>query len=126
MEKGKCHKSVIEESQEGGSRELQASRSHLSVPEKVMDNIAQHTKDTRVIWNMQHGFTKGRSYLMPIFPCDGMTGSADDGKTADVDFRKTFNTVSHSILSAKLVRYWLHGWTIRGLKYGWTFGFKVL
>lgn len=81
-----------------------------------MENIAQHTKDTRVIWNIQHGFTKGRSCLTLIFPYNEMIGPADNGKTADVDFRKTFDIVFHSILSAKLVRYWLREWTIRGAK----------
>lgn len=117
LKKGRCHKCVLEESQEGGYRELQASRSYLSVPGKVMENISRHTKDKRVFWNSQHGFTKGRSCLTHlVFLYDEMIGSADNGRTVDVDFRKTFDTVSYSILTAELVRYWLHKWTIRWVK----------
>lgn len=106
MERGKCHKCVLKESQEGGSRELQATRSHLSVPRKVMENISRHTKDKRVIWNSQHGFTKGRSCLTHLVCLyNEMIGSADSRRTVDVDFRKTFDTVTHSILTAKSVRY---------------------
>lgn len=93
---------VLEESQEGGSRELQASRSHLSVPGKIMENISRHKKDERVIWNSQHGFTKGRSCLTHlVFLYDEMIGSGDSGRTADVDFWRTFDTVSHSVLTVR-------------------------
>jgi len=85
---------------------LQASRSHLSVPGKVMENISRHTKENKVIWNRQHGFTKRRSCLAHlVFLYDEMIGSADNGRTVDIEFWKTFDTVSYNILTAKLVRY---------------------
>ena len=58
-----------------------------------MENISRHTKDKRVIWNGHHGFTKGRSCLTHlVFLYDEMIGSGDNGRTADVDFRKAFDT----------------------------------
>ncbi|CAM5077028.1 unnamed protein product [Eretmochelys imbricata] len=50
---------------------------------------------------------------------DEITGSVDDGKAVDVlflDFRKAFDTVSHSILASKLKKYGLDEWTIRWIE----------
>ncbi|KAK4830160.1 hypothetical protein QYF61_008671 [Mycteria americana] len=47
---------------------------------------------------------QGRSCLTHlVFFYDEMIGSADNGRTAGVDFRKTFDTVSYSILTAKSI-----------------------
>lgn len=98
---GKCRcQSVLEERQEGGSRELQASQSQLSVPGKVMEQIlweavSRHTKDKRVIWNRQQIFTKVKSCSTHLFFLyDAMIVSVDKGRAAGVDFRKTFDTLS--------------------------------
>lgn len=106
---------------------LQANTSHLSVPVKVIENISRHTRDHRVIWISQHGFSEGRSCLTYlVFFYEQMIGSGDNGRR-DVKFVKVLDTVSQSTLTAKLVGRWLYKWTVvRRLSFGWTFGFKDL
>ena len=82
-----------------------------SIPGKVMEKLilgtaSRHIKDKRVIRGSQHGFTKGKSCLTNLIAFyEEVTRWIDDGKAVDVvylDFSRAFDTVSHSILAAKL------------------------
>lgn len=83
-----------------------------SIPAKLMEQlslgvVSRHIKDKSVIRGSQHGFTKGKSCLteLRVFYED-MSRVIDDGiKAVNVvylDFSKAFDTISHSILAAKL------------------------
>ncbi|CAM5112747.1 unnamed protein product [Eretmochelys imbricata] len=96
-----------------------------SVPGKIMEqvlkeSILKHLHGRKVIRNSQHGFTKGKPCLINLITFyDEITGSADEGKAVDMlflDFRKAFDTVSHSILASKLKKYGLDEWTIRWIE----------
>ena len=82
-----------------------------SVPGKVMEQLilgtaSGHIKAKRVIRGSQHGFTKGKSCLTNLIAFyEDVTRWIDDGKAVDVvylDFSRAFDTVSHSIVAAKL------------------------
>ncbi|KAK4810486.1 hypothetical protein QYF61_004266 [Mycteria americana] len=85
-----------------------------SIPWKVMEQlmletISRHRKDKAAIRSSQRGFTKWKSCLTNLITfCDEMTGLVDEGRAVDIaylDFRKAFDSVSHSILIEKLMRY---------------------
>ncbi|CAM5135697.1 unnamed protein product [Natator depressus] len=82
----------------------------------LKESILKHLEERKVIRNSQHGFTKGKSCLTNLIAFyDEITGSVDEGKAVEVlflDFSKTFDTVSHSILVSKLKKCGLDEWTI--------------
>ncbi|CAM4611188.1 unnamed protein product [Lepidochelys kempii] len=86
----------------------------------LKESILKHLEEMKVIRNSQHGFTKGKSCLTNLIAfCDEITGSVDMGKAVDeiyLDFRKAYDTVSHSILASKLKKYGLDEWTIRRIE----------
>jgi len=63
---------------------------------------------------------KGRSCLANLISfCDQVTHLVDEGRAVDVicrDFRKAFDTVSHSILLEKLAAHSLGGCTLHSIK----------
>ncbi|RMB95356.1 hypothetical protein DUI87_28344 [Hirundo rustica rustica] len=95
----------------------------------ILSAITQHLKDGQGIRPSQHRFRRGRSCLTSLISFhDQVTCLVDAGKAVHVvylDFSKTFDTVSHSILLEKLaahgldrrtlcwVKNWLHGWVQR-------------
>ena len=68
----------------------------------------------------QHGFMKGRSCLTNLISFyDMVTCLLDEGKAVDVvylDFSKAFDTISHSIVLAKLAARGLDGHTLCWVK----------
>ena len=73
----------------------------------------------------QRGFIKGKSCMTnTIASCDVMTGWVAEGTLVDVvylDFRKAFDTVSHSILTGKLRKCGIDGQTRRWIE-NWLMG----
>ncbi|CAM5088853.1 unnamed protein product [Eretmochelys imbricata] len=86
----------------------------------LKESILKHLEERKLIGNSQHGFTKGKACLTNLIAFyDKITGSVDEGKAVDVlflDFSKSFDTVSHSILASKLKKYGLDEWTIRWIE----------
>ncbi|KAK4808517.1 hypothetical protein QYF61_005834 [Mycteria americana] len=81
--------------------------------------VVGHQKDNQGIKPSQHGFRKGRSCLTNLISYNKVTCLVDEGKAVDVvylDFRKAFDTVSHSILLEKLAAHGLDGCTLRWVK----------
>ncbi|PKU36215.1 rna-directed dna polymerase from mobile element jockey- hypothetical protein [Limosa lapponica baueri] len=91
--------------------------SRASILGKMMEQlilgvISKHMKEKKAIRSSQHGFTKGKSCLTNLIAFyDGMTGWIEEGREVDVvylDFRKSFDTISHSILIGKFRKYELN------------------
>ena len=72
----------------------------------ILDAISKKLEINKVIRSSQHGFTKGKSYLInPVAFYDVITSWVDKRTAGDVvylDFRKVFDTVSHNTHVIKL------------------------
>ncbi|KAK4830517.1 hypothetical protein QYF61_011459 [Mycteria americana] len=87
----------------------------ISIPEKVMKQlilktISRHMNNKKVIRSSQHGFTKGKSCLTNLDLYDETTCLVNKGRARHIvclDFSKTFNTVSHTILIKMLMKHGL-------------------
>ncbi|KAK4810061.1 hypothetical protein QYF61_007225 [Mycteria americana] len=96
-----------------------------SVPGKLMEQfilsaLNRHVQANQGIRPSQHGFRKGRSCLTNLISFyDKVTCLVDEGKAVDIiylDFRKAFDTVSHSILLENLGAHGLDGCTLCWVK----------
>ena len=91
----------------------------------VKSKLVEHLEKTGKLSSSQHGFTAGRSCLTNLLEAfENWTTALDEGWGVDVlflDYRKAFDTVSHSKLMKKL-----HGCGIVGKLWEWIKDFLTL
>lgn len=79
------------------------------IEQSLLEAIFSHLRDREEAGNNQHRFIKGNSYPTNLTTfCEDMTSPVDKVRAmggVHLDFTKVFDMVSHSILTAKLVRY---------------------
>ena len=82
----------------------------------ILSEITWYVKDNLRIRSSQHGFTKGKSCLTNLISFyDRVTCLVDEGKALDIiylDFSKTFDAVTHSIVLEKLATHGLDRYTL--------------
>ena len=89
-----------------------------------LEAVLRHMEEKEVMWDNQHGFTKGRScltYLSSFYV--GITVSVDKGRTTDdvcQDFSEAFDSVPHNILLSRVERYGFGGWMDEEPKEWWS------
>lgn len=87
------------------------------IEQLILETIAGHAEDKKVIRNSQHGLKNGKSCSNNLIAfCDEMTAMADQGRAVAIfflDISKAFATVSHRIPLQMLVKYGLGEQTAR-------------
>lgn len=83
-----------------------------------------YVEDKKGFW-CNHGFTKGKSRLTDVidFYRDCLSGWERSG-CIYFDFRKTFDDVSHIILTDKLMKHELDKWTVKGTENWLSYWFQ--
>ena len=88
----------------------------------LLEKKSRHMQDLKVIQDMQHDFTKGRSCVTNLLASyDRVMALGDKGMATDnvyLDLRKAFHMVLHHILIPKLERegfegkniWWINTW----------------
>ena len=83
----------------------------------ILEAIAKHRKDKKVIGSNQQGFMKEKSCSRnPISFYDERTGLVDEGSAVDVvylNFSKSFDNFSRNILIGKLMKHRPGKWPVR-------------
>ncbi|KAF4789558.1 RNA-directed DNA polymerase from mobile element jockey-like protein [Turdus rufiventris] len=81
----------------------------------ILSAITWHVQENQGLRLSQHGFMKSRSCFTNLISFyDNASHLVGEEKSADVvypDFRKAFETVSHSTVLEKLAAHGLDGWT---------------
>ncbi|KAK4825859.1 LOW QUALITY PROTEIN: hypothetical protein QYF61_003133, partial [Mycteria americana] len=117
LEESKCHSS-LQEGQERGPRELQASQPHLHTWEGDGLTISRHIKDRKILRCSQHGFTKGQSCLTNLINFyNEMTGLVGEVTAVDIVYLDlAFDAISHKILIENLLMYGLDKQTVKWIE----------
>ena len=93
----------------------------------VTSAIMNHGENNSLLYDLQHGFRRGRSCETQLIEfIDDLANNLDKGQQTDVlimDFAKAFDKVNHSLLTHKLHNYGISGsvnWWIRNWLEGRT------
>ena len=82
----------------------------------IKDHLTTFLQDDSQLTKVQHGFSKGKSCLTNLLETfEDWTRAIDEGYAIDaiyLDYRKAFDTVSHSNWIAKLQEYGIGGWIL--------------
>lgn len=86
----------------------------------IKDNILQHLVKFKLIFDSQHGFSKGRSCLTNLLDfMEDVTKNLDEGKPVDViylDFAKAFDKVPYCRLFEKLKAHGIGGQVLQWIE----------
>ena len=107
-------------SQPGNYRPVSLTSNVCKLMEKVVNRALSKHLESGVLYNLQHGFRKGRSCQTNLIEFyDKVTRWMDDGGCVDVlflNFKKAFDKVDHSRLMVKLAAAGVNGNLWRWLK----------
>lgn len=73
----------------------------------LLEALFEHRREKKVIWNSQHGFTKGKlglisQHYLPFYSL--MTGSVYKGKECHCGFSKAFDILCYCIFLVIMLR----------------------
>ena len=94
----------------------------------VRSDIMKHMWENKLLSDYQHGFVEGRSCTSQLLAViEAWTRIVDSGNAVDAiysDFKKTFDTVPHKQLLAKLEGYGVTGKCLAWMNAFWMVGNK--